>query len=87
MTTPLGHVSWLDLLDIILVASILYRIILLIKGTIAIRLLTVLTGLFLLFVASQLLGFQTLYWILDDFFGAILLIWLTVASRRFLPLF
>lgn len=74
MTTPLGHVSWLDLLDIILVASILYRIILLIKGTIAIRLLTVLTGLFLLFVASQLLGFQTLYWILDDFFGAILLV-------------
>lgn len=73
MTTPLGNVSWLDLLDIILVAFILYRIIILIKSTIAIRLLTGLAGLFLLYAASQLLGLRTLYWILHDFFGALLL--------------
>ncbi|MRR57475.1 MAG: TIGR00159 family protein [Deltaproteobacteria bacterium] len=78
MTTPLGNVSWLDLLDIILVAFILYRIILLIKGTIAIRLLTGLAALFLLFITSQVLGLQTLYWILDSFFGAILLVLVVV---------
>lgn len=78
MTTPLGNVSWLDLLDIILVAFILYRIILLIKGTIAIRLLAGLAVLFLLFVTSQVLGLQTLYWILDSFFGAILLVLVVV---------
>jgi uncharacterized protein (TIGR00159 family) len=78
MTTPLGNVSWLDLLDIILVAFIIYRIILLIKGTIAIRLLSGLAVLFLLFITSQILGLQTLYWILDNFFGAILLILVVV---------
>lgn len=78
MTTPLGNVAWLDLLDIILVAFILYRIILLIKGTIAIRLLTGLAVLFLLFITSQVLGLQTLYWILDSFFGAILLVLVVV---------
>lgn len=74
MMTPLGHVAWLDLVDILLVAYILYRIILLIKGTIAIRLLVGLTVLFLFHFFSQLLGLQTLYWILDSFFGAILLV-------------
>jgi len=72
--TPLGHVAWLDLVDILLVAFILYQIILLIKGTIAVRLLVGLTGLFLFYFFSQLFGLQTLYWILDSFFGAILLV-------------
>jgi uncharacterized protein (TIGR00159 family) len=74
MMTPLGHVAWLDLVDILLVAFILYGIILLIKGTIAVRLLAALTGLFLCYFFSQLLGLQTLYWILDSFFGAILIV-------------
>jgi diadenylate cyclase len=74
MMTPLGHVAWLDLVDILLVAFIFYQIILLIKGTIAVRLLVGLTGLFLFYFFSQLLGLQTLYWILDSFFGAILIV-------------
>lgn len=74
MISPLGQVSWLDLLDILLVAFIIYRIILLIRGTIAIRLLTALAALFTLFLVSQVLGLQTLYRILDNFFGAILLV-------------
>lgn len=45
-------ITWLDLLDILLVAFILYQIILLIRGTIAIRLLLGLAGLLLLYAAS-----------------------------------
>jgi len=74
MMTPLGHVAWLDLVDILLVAFIFYWIILLIKGTIALRLLVGLAGLFLCYFFSQLLGLQTLYWILNSFFGAILIV-------------
>lgn len=69
-----AHVWWLDLLDILLVAFILYQIILLIRGTIALRLLLGLAGLLLLYAASQFLGLTTLYWILNNFFGAILLV-------------
>jgi uncharacterized protein (TIGR00159 family) len=72
------NVSWLDLLDILLVAYILYQIILLIKGTIAIRLLLALAGLLLLYAVSQYLGLKTLYWILHSFFGAILLVLVVV---------
>jgi diadenylate cyclase len=74
MMTPLGHVAWLDLVDILLVAFIFYWIILLIRGTIAVRLLISLTGLFFCYFISQLLGLQTLYWILNSFFGAILIV-------------
>lgn len=74
MMTSLGHVTWLDLVDILLVAFILYGIILLIKGTIAVRLLAALAGLFFCYFLAQLLGLQTLYWILNNFFGAILIV-------------
>jgi uncharacterized protein (TIGR00159 family) len=74
MMTPLGHVTWLDLVDILLVAFIFYRIILLIKETIAVRLLVGLAGIFLFYFFSQLLGLQALYWILDSFFGVILIV-------------
>jgi len=71
-------ITWLDLLDILLVAFILYQIILLIRGTIAIRLLLGLAGLLRLYAASQFLGLSTLYWILNNFFGAILLVLVVV---------
>lgn len=71
-------VSWLDLLDILLVAFILYQIILLIRGTIAVRLLLGLAGLLLLYATSDFLGLKTLYWILHSFFGAILLVLVVV---------
>jgi uncharacterized protein (TIGR00159 family) len=74
MMTPLGHFAWLDLVDILLVAFIFYRIILLIKETIAVRLLVGLVGIFFFYFLSQLLGLKALYWILDSFFGVILIV-------------
>lgn len=72
------NVSWLDLLDILLVAFILYQIILLIKESMAIRLIIVMAGLLCLYALSFFLGLKTLYWILHGFFGSILIVLVVV---------
>jgi diadenylate cyclase len=74
MLTPLGYFHWLDLLDIIAVAFIFYRIILLIRETIAVRLFLGLACLLILHFVAELLNLQTLNWILGNFFGGILLV-------------
>jgi diadenylate cyclase len=74
MLTPLGNFKWFDLLDILAVAFIFYRIILLIRKTIALRLLLGLAGLLFLHIIAELLNLQTLNWILGNFFGGILLV-------------
>lgn len=74
----LAQIPWLDLLDILLVAFIFYHVILLIKRSIAIRLLLILAVLFLFYFISQLFGLHTLYRILDSFFSAILLVLVVV---------
>jgi diadenylate cyclase len=71
MTNP----RWLlDLLDILLVAFIIYRIILLIKGTRAVQMLVGLVVLLIIYVASQMGGLYTLNWILDNFLSSIILV-------------
>ena len=64
----------LDILDILLVAFIIYRIILLIKGTRAVQMLVGLAVLLLVYVGSQLGGLYTLNWILDNFLSSIILV-------------
>jgi diadenylate cyclase len=61
----LANFRWQDALDIILVAVIIYQVVLTLKGTQAVQ---VLTGLFLLFLAylvARQLEFFTLEWLLD----------------------
>ncbi len=65
----MGHIfqnlRWQDLVDILLVAIIIYQVVLALKGTRAIQ---VLAGLFLLFLAylvARRLEFFTLEWLLD----------------------
>ena len=71
----LTNFRWfLDLLDILLVAFIIYRIMLLIKGTRAVQMLVGLAVLLLVFVASQLGGLYTLNWILNNFLSSIILV-------------
>lgn len=75
MTVLLQHSSWLlDLADIGLVALIVYRLILPLKGTMAIRLLSGLAIMAFVFFASRLLGLQTVTWLLDNFLASILVI-------------
>jgi uncharacterized protein (TIGR00159 family) len=64
----------LDLLDICLVAFIIFRIILLIKGTRAVQMLLGLAVLLILYVDSQLGGLYTLHWLLDNFLSSIILV-------------
>ena len=64
----------LDALDIGLVAFIIYRIILLIKGTRAVQMLLGLAVILFVYVASQIAGLYTLRWLLDNFLSSIILV-------------
>ena len=75
MFEMLTNFRWLlDLLDILLVAFIIYRIILLIKGTRAVQMLVGLAVLLIIYVASQVGGLYTLNWILNNFLSSIILV-------------
>ncbi|MBQ7249649.1 MAG: diadenylate cyclase CdaA [Deltaproteobacteria bacterium] len=65
---------WLDGVDILCVAFLVYRVILLIKGTRAVQMLV---GLFIIgfvYIGSRLLGLFTLQWILDGFLSSLVLV-------------
>jgi uncharacterized protein (TIGR00159 family) len=75
MLELLKHFRWsLDLLDILLVAFIIYRLILLIKGTRTVQMLLGLAVLLVVYVASQVGGLYTLNWLLDNFLSSIILV-------------
>ena len=75
MLELLKHFRWsLDLLDILLVAFIIYRILLLIKGTRTVQMLVGLAVLLVVYVASQLGGLFTLNWLLENFLSSIILV-------------
>ena len=63
-----------DAVDIGIIAFIVYRIIDLIRGTRAARMLLGLVVVFLVFLSSQFFDLYTLNWILDNFLSSILLI-------------
>ena len=68
------RLRWQDVLDILIVAYVIYRIALLIRGT---RTMQMVVGLLIVagaFVGSQLLGLFTLNWLLNNFLGSLFLI-------------
>lgn len=71
----LKNFRWLlDLLNVVLVAFIIYRIILLIKGTRAVQMLLGLAVILIAYIGSQIGGLYTLHWILDNFLSSIILV-------------
>jgi diadenylate cyclase len=65
---------WQDVLDILIVAYVIYRIALLIRGT---RTMQMVLGLVIVggaFVTSQVLGLFTLNWLLNNFLGSLFVI-------------
>ncbi len=70
----LANLRWNDLLDIVLVACIIYWIILLIKGTRAVQMLFGLAVIFLVYLGSKVTGLFTLQWILDNFISSIVIV-------------
>ena len=68
------HITWVDILDILVVAFVTYWILLLIKGTRAVHMLGGLAIVFIASVVSQILPMYTLHWILNIFLGSIIII-------------
>lgn len=74
MVELLKQIRWQDILDIVFVAIILYRLLLIIKGTKAAQMVF---GLVLLLVASLLSGYLELYtvnWILQSLWAQIVIV-------------
>ncbi|MEA3240847.1 MAG: diadenylate cyclase CdaA [Pseudomonadota bacterium] len=68
------NLRWQDILDILVVAFLVYHVLVIIRGT---RAFQILLGLFLVFViyeVSLYLGFYTLNWVLNGFLSSIILI-------------
>ncbi|MFN2257327.1 MAG: diadenylate cyclase CdaA [Desulfuromonadaceae bacterium] len=71
----LNSSRWLlDALDVALVAFIIYRIILLIKGTRAVQMVVGLAVLLAVYVVSEVTGLYTLQWLLNNFLTSIVLV-------------
>ena len=60
-------IRWQDVLDVVIVAFIIYRLLLLIKGTRALQLVIGLTVVFFAFYIARTLDLFTLGWILNNF--------------------
>lgn len=73
MTLPMGF-SWVDILDIVIVAFLLYQIFIWLKGTAGMQLLKGLLIIFAVYIVAQQLGLRTLNWLLDRFVTVILII-------------
>ncbi len=69
----LSLIRWQDILDILLVTIIIYRGLLIIKGTRAAKMLIGLMVLFLALIFSQYLGFYTIDWIIQTLWAQIVL--------------
>ena len=74
MLDVFANIRLLDILDISIVAFIIYRIILLIKGTRAVQMLLGLAVILAVYMASRVGGLHTLNWFLSNFLSSIILV-------------
>jgi diadenylate cyclase len=65
---------WQDALDILIVAFVIYRVMVLIRGTRTVQMVLGLVLIGMAFVASQMLGLFTLNWLLNNFLGSLIVI-------------
>jgi len=67
-------INLIDLIDIFIVAFVIYRLLVLIQGTRALQILVGLGVLIAVFLLSNLVGLYTLNWILSTFLGSLILV-------------
>jgi diadenylate cyclase len=65
---------WQDVVDVLIVAYVIYRIALLIRGTRTMQMVVGLVIVGVAFVASQIFGLFTLNWLLNNFLGSLFVI-------------
>ena len=68
------NLGWRDILDVAVVTFVLYRVILLVRGTRAVSVVYGLLLLVLAFFLSEAVGLYTLNWMLANFLGSIFLV-------------
>jgi diadenylate cyclase len=68
------RLRWQDAVDILIVAYVIYRIALLIRGTRTMQMVAGLGIVAVAFVSSQMLGLFTLNWLLNNFLGSLMVI-------------
>jgi diadenylate cyclase len=68
------RLRWQDAIDILIVAYVIYRIALLIRGTRTMQMVVGLGIVAAAFVGSQMLGLFTLNWLLNNFLGSLIVI-------------
>lgn len=81
MLDTITAIRWQDLCDILIVAYLIYRVILLIKGTRAVQMLIGIAVLIVVYFAARELEFLTLYWLLGTFLSSIFLIIIIIFQR------
>jgi uncharacterized protein (TIGR00159 family) len=74
MFGPTAWIRWQDFVDILLVTLVIYRVLLVIKGTRAVQILLGLVVLGVTFVISDYLELFTIHWILSSFLSSIILV-------------
>lgn len=74
MAGATSWIRWQDIVDILLVALVIYRVLLVIRGTRAVQILLGLAVLGIIFVVSDYLELFTLHWILSAFLSSIILV-------------
>ena len=70
----LSLIRWQDVVDILIVSFIIYRILLFIKGTRSAQIIVGIFSIFIIYQLSNSIGLLTLNWILSKFLGAIIII-------------
>jgi len=75
------QITWRDILDILLVGYIFFRIILLIKGTRAVSVVYGLLLVVIVYFAAGHFGLYTLNWLLGNFLGSIFLVVIILFRR------
>jgi diadenylate cyclase len=81
MLNTFTSLRWQDIVDILLVAFVIYRVILLIRGTRAVQMLLGITILIVMYFGARELELLTLYWLLGTFLSSIFLIIIIVFQR------
>ena len=81
MLEVLKTLRWQDAVDILIVSYIIYRIILIIKGTRAAQMLIGIGILIVVYFGARELEFMTLYWLLGTFLSSIFLVIIIVFQR------
>jgi diadenylate cyclase len=81
MLSILESLRWQDVFDILIVSYVIYRLILIIRGTRAVQMLTGIAILIIVYFGARELEFLTLYWLLGTFLSSIFLIIIIVFQR------